>query len=67
MDFDGDGDLDMALVTTDGRAILLENRGGNANGWVDVALEGLPKSSLQYGSIARTTRGSTGVVAWWSK
>jgi len=34
---------------------LLENRGGNANGWIDVALEGLPTGSakvnrLGYGS-----------------
>lgn len=55
VDFDGDGDLDLALVTADGGASLLENRGGNANGWIDVALEGLPTASakvnrLGYGS-----------------
>ncbi|MEX1244348.1 MAG: VCBS repeat-containing protein [Thermoanaerobaculia bacterium] len=55
VDFDGDGDLDLALVTVAGGAALLENRGGNANGWIDVALEGLPTGSakvnrLGYGS-----------------
>ena len=55
VDADGDGDLDLAVVTPDGRVVLLENRGGNANGWIDVALEGLPTGSakvnrLGYGS-----------------
>jgi len=31
------------------------------------ALEGLPKCVLRYGSIASITRGSTGVVALWSR
>ncbi len=47
VDFDGDGDLDLALVTAGGGAALLENQGGNANGWVDVALEGLPTGSAK--------------------
>ena len=47
VDFDGDGDLDLALVLPDGSVLLLENRGGNANGWVDVALEGLPTGSAK--------------------
>lgn len=47
IDFDGDGDLDVALVTADGGAALLENQGGNANGWMDVALEGLPTGSAK--------------------
>jgi tetratricopeptide (TPR) repeat protein len=47
VDFDGDGDLDVALVTARGEAALYENRGGNANGWLDVALEGLPTGSAK--------------------
>lgn len=55
VDFDGDGDLDLALVTPEGGALLLENLGGNANGWIDVALVGLATGSgkvnrLGYGS-----------------
>jgi Flp pilus assembly protein TadD len=47
LDLDRDGDLDLALVTPGGSVVLLENRGGNANGWVDVALEGLPTGSAK--------------------
>jgi tetratricopeptide (TPR) repeat protein len=47
LDLDRDGDLDLALVTPGGSVALLENRGGNANGWVDVALEGLPTGSAK--------------------
>ena len=42
-------------MTAAGGAALFENQGGNANGWIDVALEGLPTGSakvnrLGYGS-----------------
>lgn len=47
VDADGDGDLDLALVLSDGSVALFENRGGNANGWIDVALEGLPTGSAK--------------------
>ena len=47
VDVDRDGDLDLALVTPGGGLALLENRGGNANGWLDVALEGLPTGSAK--------------------
>ncbi len=55
VDADADGDLDLVLVTPEGGALLFENEGGNANGWIDVALEGLPTGSakvnrLGYGS-----------------
>ena len=47
VDVDGDGDLDLILVTPGGGALLLDNDGGNANGWLDVALEGLPTGSAK--------------------
>jgi len=47
VDLDGDGDLDLALVTPSGGIAFLENRGGNAHAWIDVALEGLPTGSAK--------------------
>jgi hypothetical protein len=32
-----------------------------------VRLAAFPKSRLHHGAIASTTRGSTGVVDWWSR
>ncbi|HEX9287265.1 MAG TPA: FG-GAP-like repeat-containing protein, partial [Thermoanaerobaculia bacterium] len=55
VDFDGDGDLDLVLVTAAGEPALFENRGGNANGWIDVALEGLATGS---GKVNRAGFGS---------
>ena len=62
VDFDGDGDTDLAFVTPRGTALLYANDGGNANGWIDVALEGLPTGSakvnrLGYGSEVEARAG----------
>ncbi len=46
-DFDGDGDLDLVFLDPNGEASLYANEGGNANGWIDVALEGLPTGSAK--------------------
>jgi hypothetical protein len=32
-----------------------------------LALAALPNRSVKYGRITSTTRGSVGVVAWWSR
>ncbi|NKB67364.1 MAG: hypothetical protein GKR89_09915 [Candidatus Latescibacteria bacterium] len=39
-DYDGDGDLDIALAVSNGPAALLRNEGGNQGHWLQVALEG---------------------------
>ncbi|HEX7528324.1 MAG TPA: FG-GAP-like repeat-containing protein, partial [Thermoanaerobaculia bacterium] len=43
-DVDKDGDLDL-LVSAGGKTSVLVNDGGNANGWLDVVLEGLQTGS----------------------
>ena len=44
VDVDKDGDLDL-LVSAGGKTRVLVNDGGNANGWLDVVLEGLQTGS----------------------
>jgi len=53
-DVDKDGDLDL-LVSAGGKTSVLINDGGNANGWLDVVLEGLPTGS---GKVNRQGVGS---------
>ncbi len=47
VDADGDGDLDLVFLSPKGTAALYANEGGNAHGWVDVVLEGLPTGSAK--------------------
>ena len=39
-DFDGDGDLDVAMTTNNGAAVLLRNEGGSGNDWIRIQLSG---------------------------
>jgi hypothetical protein len=41
LDYDGDGDLDLALANNGGPAELLSNQGGNRSGWVALDLIGV--------------------------
>jgi len=53
-DFDEDGDLDIALTTNNGPAVLLRNDGGSANGWLRLRLAGRDRSGRDaLGAVVR--------------
>ncbi|HKB08590.1 MAG TPA: CRTAC1 family protein [Candidatus Polarisedimenticolia bacterium] len=56
-DFDNDGDLDIAVTTNNGPAVLLRNDGGNANGWVRIRLVGRTSSRDALGAVVRLKAG----------
>ena len=52
VDYDADGDTDIALLDAGRGAVILRNEGGNAAHWLDVELEG------------RTNRDAVGAKGW---
>ncbi len=52
-DYDGDGDLDVAIATNNGPAHLLRNEGGNANHYLRVQLTGTTVNRDAIGAFAR--------------
>ena len=57
-DYDGDGDLDIAVATNNGPAILLRNDGGNAGPWLRLRLVGRKSNRDAVGAVARLSTGS---------
>ena len=49
-DLDRDGDLDMVVMTNNGRPMLLRNDGGNSNHWLSVHLVGTRSNRSGYGA-----------------
>ncbi len=58
-DFDKDGDLDLCLVDATG-VKLLENKGGNANAWLDLEIVGKQVKSAQAVSSGRVNHYGVG-------
>jgi hypothetical protein len=52
-DYDGDGDLDIAVTTNDGPAYLFRNDGGNRNHWLQVKLTGTQSNRSAVGAVVR--------------
>jgi hypothetical protein len=59
-DYDRDGWLDLHLVETDSQDKLYHNDGGNANHWLEIALEGVAANRSGIGArvLAMTARGT---------
>ena len=57
-DFDGDGRVDLAAVSGDGRLTLLMNRTESANRWLSVGLEGVKNLKLAPGAEIEVKAGS---------
>ncbi len=57
LDYDADGDLDVALTTNNGPAHLLRNDGGTGHGWLRVKLVGSRSNRDGIGARIRLTTG----------
>jgi hypothetical protein len=57
-DFDGDGDLDIAVATLSGPAHLFRNDGGNRRNWLRVRAIGSQSNRSGIGAVVRVTSAS---------
>ena len=60
VDLDGDGDLDLAMTTLDGPAVLLRNDGANTNRWLRVRVSGTTSNRSGIGAAVTVTSASGG-------
>jgi enediyne biosynthesis protein E4 len=57
-DYDGDGDLDVAVSANNGPAVLFRNDGGNADGWIRIRLVGHKSNREAIGARVTMLSGS---------
>ena len=58
LDIDGDGDLDLAMTTLDGPAVLFRNDGASASKWLRVRTTGTKSNRSGIGAVVRVTSAS---------
>ena len=59
IDYDNDGDLDLAVTENGGPAHLLRNQGGNRNHWIQIRLVGNASNRDGIGTLVTVKSGST--------
>ena len=59
IDYDNDGDLDLAVTENGGPAHLLRNEGGNRNRWLQIRLVGSTSNRDGIGALVTVKSGST--------
>ncbi len=62
-DYDNDGDVDIAVATSNGPVVLLRNEGGNGNNWIEIKLIGSKSNRDAVGARVRVTAGGRAQVA----
>ncbi|HEU4752544.1 MAG TPA: CRTAC1 family protein, partial [Armatimonadota bacterium] len=65
-DYDGDGDLDVAMVAQNGPLQLFRNDGGNARHWIAFRLEGVRGSRDAVGAKVTLRAGPLRLAGWVS-
>ncbi len=63
-DFDGDGDLDVAMTTNNGAAVLLRNDGETGNDWIRILLSGGATNRDAIGARVTLKAGSLAETRW---
>ena len=58
LDYDNDGDTDLAVINLNDKPTLLRNEGGNANSWLGVALIGSDSNRDAIGARVTVTSGN---------
>ena len=63
-DIDGDGDLDVAMTTNNGEAVLLRNGGETGNDWIRIQLSGGARNRDAIGAKVTLKTGSLTQTRW---